>query len=393
MILKNKNMKNKVILFANTLWFINRFKTSLIVDLLKRNYEVNIVYFRLGPIKNINKLPLKNYSIKTQNFFKFLIGYFLKREKSKFSKNILLSFTVGPILLCSIPLFSAYKRFATLEGLGRIFTSKNLFFIFLRFFIKRYYRFIFYGSYDALFVLNHIDFAFILESNLAPISKLFILPGTGVDSSIYNPNNLFSARKKIGLIDSSEKFKYDNAYISYIGRISSDKGFFRFLAAILYLLNENSGDYKKFRIISPKVDIEKMSSSLKSYLLELGIEIKEYIDEPLNYYASSKLIVLPTTYGEGLSRVALESAFLGIPVAAIHNRGISSLFMDGMIGEATIEQEPYGISRIIKKICDNYEYYQKENIQVYENLVDKYDNKSSTNKFISIIENIKCLKD
>ena len=70
--------------------------------------------------------------------------------------------------------------------------------------------------------------------------------------------------------------------------------------------------------------------------------------------------MLPTTYGEGLSRVALESAFLGLPVAAIHNRGISSLFMDGMIGEVTMEQEPYGIARIIKKICDNYTLYEKK---------------------------------
>ena len=77
-----------------------------------------------------------------------------------------------------------------------------------------------------------------------------------------------------------------------------------------------------------------------------------------------------------------------MPVAAIHNRGISSLFMDGMIGEATMEQEPYGISRIIKKICENYTTYEIQNNFVYKNLVDKYDNKSSTNKFISIMENL-----
>ena len=145
---------------------------------------------------------------------------------------------------------------------------------------------------------------------------------------------------------------------------------------------------KNLELFAPKKDIDKMSSSLKSYLIKLEIEINEYIDEPLTYYASSKLIVLPTTYGEGLSRVALESAFLGVPVAAIHNRGISSLFMDGMIGEATMEQEPYGISRIIKKICENYNLYEKKNNNVYKNLVDKYDNKSSTNKFISIMENL-----
>ena len=379
-------VKRKVILFANTLWFLNRFKSSLILDLLQRDYKVVVVYFRKGPIKDLEKLTLNNYSIKIHNFFSFLFQDYINIRSVNKTNKILLSFTVGPILISSLPIFSSYKRFATLEGLGRIFSSENLIFLLIRFFIRKFYRFIFYRNYDALFVLNHLDFSYLLESNLVPISKLFILPGTGVDSSIYNPDNLFLERTNIGLIDSQGNFNNDAAYISYIGRISAEKGFFRFLAAILYLINDNSIKYNKFRIISPKKDIMEMSSSLKSYLLKIGIEIKEYIDEPLTYYASSKLIVLPTTYGEGLSRVALESAFLGVPVAAIHNRGISSLFMDGMIGEATMEQEPYGISRIIKKICENYTLYERQNKNVYKNLVDKYDNKSSTNKLISIME-------
>ena len=380
--------KKKVLLFANTLWFINRFKSSLIFDLISRNYEVNVIYFRKGPIKDSKILNLNNYPIKIQYFFSFFFQQYFKRGKKFKTKNVLLSFTIGPILLSSLPFFSSYKRFATLEGLGRIFTSRNLILSFLRIFIRKYYKLIFYRNYDGIFVLNHMDFSFILESNLAPISKLFILPGTGVDSSIYNPKNLYLERKKNGLLDSKGKFKYESSYISYIGRISADKGFFRFLAATLYLLNDKSENYKKFRIICPKKDIDQMSNSLKTYLRQLDIVISEYIDEPLSYYASSKLVVLPTTYGEGLSRVALESAFLGLPVAAIHNRGISSLFMDGMIGEATMEQEPYGISRIIKKICDNYFIYENKNSKAYKNLVDKYDNKSSTNKFISIMENL-----
>ena len=383
--------KRKVLLFANTLWFINRFKSSLIFDLIKRDYEVYVIYFRKGPVQDIKKITINNSHIKILNIFKFIFDTNLKiRKKDKFN-SILLSFTIGPILLSSLPFFGGYKRFATLEGLGRIFTSRNIIFLFLRFFVRKYYKFIFHRNYDALFVLNHLDFSYLLESNLAPISKLFILPGTGVDSSIYNPENLFIERKKIGLINKKGKFKNESSYITYMGRISAEKGFFRFIAAILFLLNDNSKNYNKFRIICPKKDINKMSNSLRLYLIKLGVEIKEYIDEPLYYYASSKLIVLPTTYGEGLSRVALESAFLGLPVAAIHNRGISSLFMDGIIGEVTMEQEPYGIARIIKKICENYTFYEnkkKENTIIYKNLVDKYDNKSSTKKFVSIMENL-----
>ncbi len=61
----------KVILFANTLWFINRFKSSLILDLKNRDYEVKIIYFRKGPIKDLKKLNFNNYSIKVQSFIDF----------------------------------------------------------------------------------------------------------------------------------------------------------------------------------------------------------------------------------------------------------------------------------------------------------------------------------
>ena len=64
-------IKRKVLLFANTLWFINRFKSSLILDLLKRDYEVNVIYFRKGPIKDFKKINLNNYSIKIENFINF----------------------------------------------------------------------------------------------------------------------------------------------------------------------------------------------------------------------------------------------------------------------------------------------------------------------------------
>ena len=65
-------LKRKVILFANTLWFLNRFKSSLILDLFQRDYEVIVVYFRKGPIKDLEKLNLNKYPIKIHNFISFL---------------------------------------------------------------------------------------------------------------------------------------------------------------------------------------------------------------------------------------------------------------------------------------------------------------------------------
>ena len=101
--------KRKVLLFANTLWFINRFKSSLISDLIKRNYEVNVIYFRKGPIKDTKKLNLNNYSIEIKNVFSFLINQFLKIGKKK---TLIIYFYVSLLGLsyCLLYLFSVHIK-------------------------------------------------------------------------------------------------------------------------------------------------------------------------------------------------------------------------------------------------------------------------------------------
>ena len=98
------------------------------------------------------------------------------------------------------------------------------------------------------------------------------------------------------------------------------------------------------------------------------------------------MIVIPTTYAEGLSRVALEASFLGIPIAAISNRGVTALFFDGILGELTMDKEPYGISLLIKKINENYSDYIVLPEKVFESLRRKYDNNASITSLLRVIE-------
>ncbi|ABM70675.1 Hypothetical protein A9601_13911 [Prochlorococcus marinus str. AS9601] len=252
--------------------------------------------------------------------------------------------------------------------------------------MKRIYKFIFEKKYKAIFVLNYVDFAYLLENKIAPIKKLNIIPGTGVDSTKYNPDNLIQKREKLNLFNKDKTLKIDEMFITFIGRISEDKGFFRFISAALFLLDDKKFKDLKFRIVSPISDIEKIDIELKTFLIKNNFDIKPYLNDPISYYAQSKVVVLPTIYGEGLSRVALEAGFLGIPIAAVHNRGISSLFIDGVAGELTMDYEPYGVSRIIKKICENYYQYLDINKNIFNNLRQKYDNSISTNTVFKILD-------
>ena len=377
--------KHKVILFANTLWFLHNFKLPLIEELKNKQIEVDIIYLRLGPPIGIkNKFLLNN--VKQYTF----INYFFCCIKNFFSKDIkkktfLFSFTIGPIILSILPIFNNSIRFATLEGLGRVFSSRVLFFRVLKRILETIYRIIFLNPYKGIFVLNYADYAYLLERKIVQISKIHIIPGTGIDSRIFNPDILKKKRIKLGILNKKNQIKLDDMFITYIGRISVDKGFYRFIAAINYLLSDPIYSNLRFRIISPKSDIKNIDDDLKRFLSNKNIVLKEYVADPINYYANSKLIVIPSTYGEGLSRVALESGLLGIPIVAIVNRGLSSLFMDGILGETTMEIEPYGISKLIKQIIDNYSSYSYLPKEVFLSLSAKYDNKASSDSVISVL--------
>lgn len=383
--------KDEVVIFANTLWFILNFKKSLIDELLKKGYGVKILFLRIGPVFNLEEEFInQKENLSIYPFMNFCFHILKKEIQSRRAngRKILLAFTISPIILSSLPLFYSYEKYATLEGLGRVFTSKYIIFRILRRFVERIYKFLFLRIYKSVFVLNHVDFSYMLENNILPISKINVIPGTGINKQIFNPLNIFKLRLKRGIIDKNHILDKSNMFVTYMGRISVDKGFYRFLSSALSLIDDSKYSDLKFRIVAPSKDIEILSEDLKSFLKEKNFVVEKYLKDPLTYYASALLIVLPTTYGEGLSRVALESGLLGIPVAAMNNRGISSLFMDGILGEITLDPEPYGFTKIIKKILDNYSQYSTLRESTYVNLAEKYGDEASTNSVLSILEKL-----
>ncbi len=380
----------QALLFANTLWFLINFKSSLIEELHSKNYKIKILYLRKGGVidqKILQRIVSKK--IKILPFYKYFFSSILP-YKSSFSnlksEKLLFSFTIGPLFLGLLPVFFKYKKFATLEGLGRLFTSRSLHHRVLKRFVEIFYRYYLFKRYEKVFVLNYVDYAYILEHKLVSISKIFIIPGTGIDADKFNPKILKKERKKLNLYDSSNNLKTNKLYITFIGRISPEKGFYRFIAAVFFLISTEESKKFKFRIVSPKSDISNLPTSFKDHLNSLDIELKNYSANPLEYYAYSKIIVIPTTYAEGLSRVALEASFLGIPIAAISNRGVTALFFDGILGELTMDQEPYGISLLIKKINENYSDYIVLPEKVFESLRRKYDNNASITSLLRVIE-------
>ncbi len=314
-------MKKKIIIFANTIWFLSKFKYDLISFLMIEN-DIECLYLRKGPSydeQKINELKKKNVKFTKVNT-KFILKEFIlssslgkgKYNDAKELRNILV-FTLGPILISAL-IFKKQlnKTIIILEGLGRVFSSRLIIYRFTKRIIQIIYGYIF-SKCKYVLTLNYNDAAYLAEMQIAPISKVNTIPGTGVNINLLN--------------DAKKRLSKSPKYIDFMARILPDKGFYDFVYMREYLLRHNNQVAHKliFRVITPKSDIDKMSEKDIIFLKSRGIILKPYLSDPYQYYKDSRAIIVCTRYGEGLSRVVLESIYLGIPLLVSRNQGTEEL--------------------------------------------------------------------
>jgi len=369
---------SQAIVFCNTLWFSLNFKYEVCERLLREYNSVKVIYLRKGPphIKS-KKKSLENNGCDFLSFTEYII-YRLKKIYKINKNSLLLTFTIGPILLGSLPIiFNQKRKIVVLEGLGRVFSSKKFIYKFLKVLLINIYRFIFYFSFTKIIVLNYTDFSYLLEENISPLSKLNIIPGTGINKNHFNIENI-------------KKYKTNSDkknWISYVGRIDKDKGFYSFIAAASYLINNNCLKNHKFVAICPHDDIKNLPNGFSEDLKNRGIFLYPYVPDILVYYCNIKILVIPTIYAEGLSRVALEATLLGIPVVGTFNRGVVSIVKNNYSGILLHDSSSYRIAFSVQEIVENYDYFVK-NSKLHSNIIaNRYGIEKSIKSLFDIISN------
>ena len=121
-------MNYQIIFFANTLWFLEKFKFDLIEKLSNDN-DVECLYLRNGPpnnAENIRKLKNNNVKLTRLNLFIFFNLFFKQFFFKKESKTRIIVFTLSPILISQLLFF--YRKnlvIYVLEGFGRVFSSQK----------------------------------------------------------------------------------------------------------------------------------------------------------------------------------------------------------------------------------------------------------------------------
>ena len=216
----------------------------------------------------------------------------------------------------------------TLTGLGSLYVSGGP--------LRRLLR-AGYGSLQwiccrisDLTILQHVDDADQLQkAGIAPSHKTTVVPGSGVRTDQFDPSRVaedarLAIRHEMGA-------EADSVVVTMVSRLIRSKGVMEFAAAA-----KLAGECCRnavFVLVGPddQESVDRLSSpelaELRKSVCWLG-ERRDIMD----ILGASDVFVLPSYYREGIPRVLLEAAAMGLPLISTRSPGCQEVVLDEING-------------------------------------------------------------
>ncbi len=234
------------------------------------------------------------------------------------------------------------KRLYTLAGLGFLFRSRSKKAFIIRTILRPLFRLLFLNKNTNLIFQNPDDRSLFIDLGFTNEEKSHLIRGSGVDLKTFSP--------------AESKLNNKNPVVLLPTRLVKEKGIDIFIAAAKIL--QQSGTNAKFQIAgsmiahNPKaITKEQMHEMLKNSPVEwLG-----RVENMPALYQSADLIVYPSSYGEGIPRVLLESAACGLPVITTDHPGCKEAVDNGKNGLLIPINDPESCARAIDVLLKNPE--------------------------------------
>lgn len=336
----------KIILFANTDWYLYNYRLPLAHALRARGDEVLLLSPAGRYVERLQQagftwrsFPLER---KGMNPFAELATIFrlwqlLRREKP----DLVHFFTIKPVLYGSIAArLAGIRRIVNaVPGLGIAFaTGQGL----LRLIVTTLYRASLGGT--SVIFQNSDDLDIFLHSKLISTNQAHLIPGSGVDLEIFHPSPEPGGE----------------AVVMLAGRLLRSKGVPEFVEAARRLRGE--GIQARFVIVGepyPDNPDTIQAQELIDWQKEGVIENWGWRDDMAEVIAQTSIVCLPTTYKEGLPRLLVEAGACGRPVVATDIPGCRMILRDGENGLMIASGDLSALAEALKTLIQSPALRQK----------------------------------
>lgn len=360
------NQKSVVLVGSYTKSLIN-FRKQLIVDLLSRGYKV----IAMAPDKDgvteqeldnmgvfFQQIPLKRTGINPISDLRSIL--FLHHFLKKLKPDVVIAYTIKPVIYANLIMPSHVKSIALITGLGYLDTGtltlkknliRKLIFFLYRFALRNLQYCAFQNPDDKMFFHEH--------KLLRQATKQTITAGSGVDLNHYARSPATSS-KVIFLL---------------IARLIRAKGIDYYFNAAEEL-KARYGDVVDFQLIG-MLDEDNPDAIDKERLLKLAARgVINYLGEKRDvrpYLAASSVFVLPTYYREGTPRTILEALAMAKPVITTDSPGCRETVFDGINGFLIPKHDTRSLIHTMNTFLEDRSLIKKMGDESYKLAQIKYD--------------------
>jgi len=287
--------------------------------------------------------------------------------------TIIHAFDTKPTMYLPLAAFGLtnIKVVRTITGMGRIFTEVSFKNSILKF-IYNVIQKIVNLRVDFTIFQNDDDYKYFIKNNLTKKDKIEVIKSSGLDLKKYRVDiekDLSSLKEELNL--------YNEKTFILVGRMVDQKGILYYLEAAKLCYEKG---YRYNFLLVGQLDTDQSISleeiqKYKKYVNYLGR--REDVKELLQL---SDVFVLPTYYREGVPRVLLEAAALGLPLIATDMPGCRDVVVDEYNGKLIKTRDTQDLfEKMIYLIqSDKFEQYSQnamKKVQEFDldKVVNKYD--------------------
>ena len=366
----------KVILFANTDWYLYNFRRDLAMALRKRGDEVVLLSPKgeyAGRLIEMGfrwvDFPLSRRGMNPLGELEsvYNLHQFYRKEKPALVHH----FTVKCVLYGSLAahLAGVTAIVNSITGLGYLFLPGGLLKNMLRVFIRAWYRLAMRGT-QVIFE-NAEDQAVFLQNEFIHSENGHLIPGVGVDTHRFVPTPEPEGKPVVLLA----------------ARLLWDKGVGEFVEAARRLRSE--GIQARFALAG-RTDSGNPASipgaQIEAWHDEGVIEWWGWSEDMAAILANVNIFCLPSYYREGLPTVIMEASASGRPVVTTDWPGCRDAVINGVTGLLVNAKDVTSLADAIRKLVTDPDLRQKMGVAGRASVEEKFSSNKILAQILSVYE-------
>jgi glycosyltransferase involved in cell wall biosynthesis len=341
----------KLILFANTDWYLYNFRRSLALGAKAAGHDVLLIspegpygqrLIELGlrwiamPMDRRSLNPLREFTLVVR------LWRLIRAENA----DVVHSFTIKCAVYGALTArLAGAARVNAVAGMGYVFISDEPRARMLRPIVRNLMRAVFGGARSRLVLQNPDDLAFFETLGVTSFENIRLIPGSGVDCSRFFPPATGQCNQPLRVV--------------LAARMLWDKGIGEFVEAARLLRNEN----RALRFIlagdpDPGNPAAIPEDTLRDWQAEGLIEWLGHVDDMPALLAGADIVVLPS-YREGLPKTLIEAAACARPLVTCDVPGCRHVVRDGVDGLLVPPRDAAALARAIARLQDDPELAER----------------------------------